>query len=194
MPLQITFYHQINSLQTLFLCNYTIFRTLLNHTMVTLAPLEGPGNVLFYGCRTFSLLKYSLLCNRGLQCCQSLCQYMSPDFLLFFHGQCRIAKRMRNSDSRNNTVSSYCQRNRNYSCNMNYWDSCSFNFFYHRCTATCTGTSGRGQNDRIYPVIPQLLCELCSESLGVSYGCTVSNCGIEISVQAADFSFFFKFS
>ena len=82
-------------------------------------------------------------------------------FIIFI--QLRISKWMWNSDCRNDSVSSNCHRNWSYSTHMNYWKSCSFNSFYHRCTATCTGTSSGSHDNCINTISDQLLSILISE-------------------------------
>ena len=72
---------------------------------------------------------------------------------------------------------------------MNYRNSISLNAFYHRCTATCTGASGRGEDNRVNMVINQFLSDLLRVLACACYCCSITNCGIEVFVKASDLAF-----
>ena len=63
----------------------------------------------------------------------------------------RIAHWVWDSNSRNYSVSTNGFGDGGDSCHMNNGDTVSFDFFYHRCTATSTGTSCRGEYNPIDP-------------------------------------------
>lgn len=140
------------------------------------------------------LFKYCLIRNFCRECFKSLIQYVSSDLLFFTRLKSRIAKRVRYSDRRHDSVRSNCQRNRYYSTKVNNRDSCSFNFFNHRCTATRTSSSGGGQDNRSHSISYEFFGKILCKSFGVFHCRAVTYCGIEVFVQAAYLSFSFKFS
>ena len=58
-----------------------------------------------------------------------------------------------------------------------------------RCTATCTGPSGGGEDDALNAVGLQLLCDLLSESGGVCHGGGVAGGGDQIREYFSDLPF-----
>ena len=77
---------------------------------------------------------------------------------------------------------------------MNYWQTCTFDFFNHCCAATCAGSSRGGHDYAIHAICFQFLSVLSSESFGGSNSSTVTNCGVEFVVEFADSAFFFHFA
>ena len=60
-----------------------------------------------------------------------------------------------------------------------------------RCTATCTGSSGGGEDDALNARGLQLLCDLLSESGGVCHGGGVAGGGDQIGIKLSDLAFLF---
>ena len=138
------------------------------------------------------LLKHSLLSNRRFQCPECLADNFFPQCKLLGLFQSRIPQRIGDGYCRNNPICPDRQRDRSNRTDMDNRKTCLFDFFYHRCTATRTGPSGRGQDDRIYPRIQKSPHDLLCVVSGRSHGCAVSDGGIEEVMQLADHTFFFQ--
>ncbi len=111
------------------------------------------------------------LCLKRLK---SLLNQMTANSLLLSRGSCRIPKRVRYGDSRNNTVCAYRLRDRNDSAHMDYREL-ALNFFQHRCTASSTSSSGRGQDYCCNSVRNQLIGDLSAKTLGACDSRAVAN-------------------
>lgn len=94
--------------------------------------------------------------------------------LLFFRCR-RISQRIWNGDGWDQSVYSNRFSYRNQVCHLNDSDSFSFNFSCHRCTATCTGPSGGGQNCSSDSILFQFSCNFFSHSRSFSLSCTRTN-------------------
>ena len=75
---------------------------------------------------------------------------------------------------------------------MNYGDTRTLDFLYHRCAATSAGASGRGHNYAVNAGLFELLCVLGGESLRGCDGGAVTDGGIIQVVQLADLAFALK--
>jgi len=97
----------------------------------------------------------SLLRNFCFQSFQSSFTDFSSNNFFLFHGEGWVAQWVRDSDSWNNPVRANCHRDRCNCADMNYWQASSFNFFYHRCAATCAGTGRPAVSISFTIVVPQ---------------------------------------
>ena len=122
----------------------------------------------------FILLKDRLRVNRSLKCLQSFLNDALSELLLLFCRHLRIAERIRDRDSRNDTVSTNRHRDRGYGCDVNNRNAVLLNVLYKRCSATRAGSSRRGQDDSVNMIVNELLSDLCAVLLGRSYSGTVS--------------------
>ena len=97
---------------------------------------------------------------------------------------------MGDSNGGNNSVSANSHGDGGNCADMNDRDTSALNLFNHRCTATSTGASGRCEDNRVNIGILQLFGELICKALGALNSGTVTNGGVEVSVQLADLALF----
>ena len=105
----------------------------------------------------------------GLSLDEAFLEQVAPDSFLFIQGFLRVSEGMRNSYSRNDTVCTNCKRNRNDSGTVNHGQTCPFDLFYERCTATCTSSSGGCDDNRVNSVILKLLGKFGREFLRIAH-------------------------
>ncbi len=123
-----------------------------------------------YGWKRFMNLNFlfedGLFVNIRAQGFQSLFHNRTAKGLFLFVRKRRIAKRMRNRYCRNDAICSDRLGDRRNRADVHDGKTCAFDFFRHCCTATCTGSSGAGQNDRVHLGRQQLLRDFRSKGLG----------------------------
>ena len=117
---------------------------------------------------------------------------MITQFPLFFFRCSRISQWVWNGDGWYNSVGSHCFCNWNQVAHLYNWNTCFFNLFYHRCAATCAGSSRRHHNDAIHVVFLKIWNNFLCHSLCLCLSSTCSNCGIKIWMQTAVYTFFFQ--
>src|SRR5699024_7835094 len=100
--------------------------------------------------------KYGLLGYFSLKCFERPAYHSLTDLLGIHFALGWITKRIRNTNTWDNSVGADCQGNRNYRCHMYYRNPIFFDSFNHRCTATSTGTSCSDEDN---PVNMLLFCE-----------------------------------
>ena len=109
-----------------------------------------------------------------------------PDLIALLLSESRISQRIGDADSRDNPVRADRERDRDNRTHMHNRDSCAINFLNHRCTASSTGSSRTGQDDRIDMVLLQFLSDFLGEGLCRSHSGSVSNRGVELIVELPD--------
>ena len=124
--------------------------------------------------------KYCLLIDVCSKCFYCYFRSVVTQFPLILFWCCRISKRVWNGDGRHDSVGSYCFCYRNQVTHLYDWKSCSFNLFYHRCTATCTGTSSAHHDDAVYVVFQKIWHDLFGHSCCLGLCCSCSYCCVEI--------------
>src|SRR5690606_1683066 len=81
-----------------------------------------------------------------------------PAQLFFlFPGQSRVPQGVRNGHRGHDPVSPHGEGDGYHRAHVDHGNTCSFDFFDHRCTATSTGPSRGGQDDVIHPRRQQVL-------------------------------------
>ena len=98
-----------------------------------------------------SLFEMCYLCDFSGKGVQRSFNHFFSQRMLISGVKLRIAHWVWDSDSRNYPIRTNRFGNRGDSCHVNNGDPVSFDFFYHRCTATSTGTSGGGEYNPIDP-------------------------------------------
>lgn len=126
------------------------------------------------------LLENRLIVNFRLKCLQSFIDQLATQGFFLFDRQVRVAERMRDRYRRHNAVRTDRQRDRGDCAHVDDRDAGSFNFFHHRCTATRTRPSGRGEDNRADFLCEQSLGDFLSEALGGGNGGTVTYGGVEL--------------
>lgn len=128
------------------------------------------------------VLEYGLLLNinsQGIQCTQN---HLFAEFKLLILWQIGIPGGVRNRRCRQNSIRSYCFRNWNDRANMNTGNAKAFNCFCHRCTATCTCPSVRGQDCCLDSFAQHILGDLSGKLLGTADCCGIAHSSVVIIV------------
>lgn len=146
--------------------------------------------------RTFAALfvENNLTVYFGLECSECFTHQLATELLLVSRCEERIAERVRYSHCRDYTVSTDCERNRDYGTHMNNRQSSTFNFLYHRCTATCAGASGTGKNYCLNTVVKQFLCKILCKRYRIINRCAVTYGCVEVTMEFANLAGLFHFA
>lgn len=106
--------------------------------------------------------------------------------LFLFRWQLRVARRIRDRLSAGNSGRTDRLGDRRNRTNMSSRDSCLLNLFYYRCTATCTGPSGAGQDDPLNTCCKQVFSHLLTHSGCIGNRSRVSCSGQQIRIDLSD--------
>ena len=135
-------------------------------------------------------LKYSLTIHRCLQCFQCTSYHTFTNLLRIYFALCRISERIWDTNARDDSVCTDRQGDWNNSCHMNNRKTIFFDTFYHRCAATCAGTSCADEDNAVYVILYETFTDLVAEFCCRSGRGSGSGCRTEVIYKFAKLSVF----
>ena len=145
-----------------------------------------PAAMFFMQKVSASVVEDRLIFHLGGESSQRLENQLLAQLVLVGVIQGRIAERVGDSHGGDNSVGADRQRDRRDRAHVHHGDTCSFDFFNHRCAATSAGPSSGGQDCSRYPCVEQALAEFLSKLLGGGDGGAVADSRVVQVVQLAD--------
>jgi hypothetical protein len=136
-------------------------------------------------------VEYGLLRNFRCQSIQRRLDDLLAQFEFFVCVDIGISQRVGNRNGRNNSVRSYGLADRHDRTDVDDRQACTLNLFYHRCTATCAGASGRSHDDCVYAVFFHFCSIFFCKGLRTRNRGSVTDCCEKCVIKFPDFAFFF---